>query len=45
MNESLTANVNIACVAGGFPSAQTFWVKIAETAIAVTQGADEETYQ
>ncbi len=42
VNEALTANVNIACVAGGFPSAQTFLeVKIAETAIAVTQGADE----
>ncbi len=42
VNEALTANVNIASVAGGFPSAQTFLeVKIAETAIAVTQGADE----
>jgi len=31
VNEALTANVNIACVAGGFPSAQTFSeVKIAE---------------
>ena len=42
VNEALTANVNIACVAGGFPSAQTFSeVKIAETALAVTQGANE----
>lgn len=42
VNEALTANVNIACVAGGFPSAQTFSeVKIAETVLAVTQGANE----
>ena len=42
VRESLTANVNIACVAGGFPSSQTFLeVKIAETALAVLDGADE----
>lgn len=42
VKEALTANVNIACVAGGFPSGQTFTeVKIAETALAVAQGADE----
>ena len=35
-------NVNIACVSGGFPSSQTFIeVKIAETALAITDGADE----
>lgn len=35
-------DVNIACVSGGFPSSQTFIeVKIAETAIAVNDGADE----
>lgn len=34
--------VNIACVAGGFPSSQTFpEVKVAETALAVEGGADE----
>ncbi len=34
--------VEIACVAGGFPSSQTFpEVKIAETALAVEGGADE----
>jgi len=42
VKEALTANVNIAAVAGGFPSSQTFTeVKIAETAIAVASGADE----
>ena len=42
VRESLTANVNIACVAGGFPSSQTFLEgKIAETALAVLDGADE----
>lgn len=42
VRESLTANVKIACVAGGFPSSQTFLeVKIAETALAVLDGADE----
>lgn len=35
-------NVNIACVSGGFPSSQTFIeVKIAETAMAILEGADE----
>ena len=35
-------NVNIACVSAGFPSSQTFIeVKIAETAMAVMNGANE----
>ncbi len=35
-------NVKIACVAGGFPSSQTFSeVKVAETAMALRAGADE----
>ena len=34
--------VNIACVSGGFPSSQTFIeVKVAETAMAIMEGADE----
>ena len=34
--------VNIACVSGGFPSSQTFIeVKVAETALAIDDGADE----
>lgn len=34
--------VRIACVSGGFPSSQTFIeVKVAETALAVAEGADE----
>ena len=34
--------VNIACVSGGFPSSQTFIeVKIAETALAIADGANE----
>ena len=43
VKEALTAgNVNIAAVSGGFPSSQTFTeVKIAETALAVGDGADE----
>ncbi len=42
VKEALTADVKIACVAGGFPSSQTFAeVKIAETALAVADGADE----
>lgn len=43
VKEALTAqDVKIACVTGGFPSAQTFTeVKIAETALAVASGADE----
>jgi deoxyribose-phosphate aldolase len=33
---------NIACVSGGFPSSQTFIeVKVAETALAIADGADE----
>ena len=36
------SEVNVACVAGGFPSSQTFpEVKVAETALAVEGGADE----
>ena len=35
-------DVKIACVAGGFPSSQTFSeVKVAETALAIMSGADE----
>lgn len=42
VKESLTADVKIASVSGGFPSSQTFLeVKIAETALAVMDGADE----
>ncbi|NDV78446.1 deoxyribose-phosphate aldolase [Dysgonomonas sp. 511] len=42
VKEALTADVKIAAVAGGFPSGQTFMeVKIAETALAVANGADE----
>lgn len=43
VKEALTAqNVKIACVSGGFPTSQTFTeVKIAETALAVANGADE----
>lgn len=42
VKEALTVDVKIACVAGGFPSSQTFTeVKIAETALAVADGADE----
>ena len=34
--------INIACVSGGFPSSQTFIeVKVAETALAIAEGADE----
>ncbi|MDE6199931.1 MAG: deoxyribose-phosphate aldolase [Muribaculaceae bacterium] len=36
------SSVKVACVAGGFPSSQTFpEVKVAETALAVEGGADE----
>ncbi|MDE6448476.1 MAG: deoxyribose-phosphate aldolase [Muribaculaceae bacterium] len=36
------SKVDIACVAGGFPSSQTFpEIKVAETALAVEGGADE----
>jgi deoxyribose-phosphate aldolase len=42
VKEALTADVQIACVAGGFPTSQTFTeTKIAETALAVMDGADE----
>ena len=38
----LVENVEIACVAGGFPSSQTFQeIKIAETAMAIHEGATE----
>jgi deoxyribose-phosphate aldolase len=42
VKEALTADVRIASVSGGFPSSQTFSeVKIAETSLAVADGADE----
>ncbi len=43
VKEALTTeNINIAAVSGGFPSSQTFTeVKIAETALAISDGADE----
>ena len=42
VKEALTADVKIASVAAGFPSSQTFLeVKIAETSLAVADGADE----
>lgn len=43
VKEALTAeDVKIACVSGGFPTSQTFpEVKVAETALAVANGADE----
>lgn len=42
VRESLTADVKIASVAGGFPSSQTFIeVKIAETSLAIADGAEE----
>jgi deoxyribose-phosphate aldolase len=42
VKDTLTADVKIASVAGGFPSSQTFIeVKIAETSLAVADGADE----
>ena len=42
VKEALTADVRIAAVSGGFPTSQTFTeVKIAETALAVADGADE----
>ena len=42
VKEVLTADVKIACVAGGFPSSQTFSeIKVAETSLAVADGADE----
>jgi len=42
VKDALTADVKIACVSGGFPTSQTFAeVKVAETALAVAEGADE----
>lgn len=42
VKEALTANVKIAAVSAGFPASQTFSeIKIAETALAVSDGADE----
>lgn len=42
VKESLTADVKVAAVAGGFPSSQTFIeVKVAEVSLAVADGADE----
>lgn len=42
VKEVLTADIKIASVAGGFPTSQTFpEVKVAETALAVANGADE----
>lgn len=42
VTEALTADVRIAAVAAGFPSSQTFIeVKIAETSLALADGADE----
>lgn len=42
VKETLTADVKIACVSGGFPSSQTFSeIKVAETSLAVADGADE----
>ncbi len=42
VKEALTADVKIAAVSAGFPSSQTFIeVKVAETSLAVADGADE----
>lgn len=42
VKDSLTVDTNIACVSGGFPSSQTFSeIKIAETALAIADGANE----
>jgi deoxyribose-phosphate aldolase len=42
VKETLTADVRIASVAGGFPSSQTFSeIKIAEVSLSVADGADE----
>ncbi len=42
VKDTLTAHVGVASVAGGFPSSQTFTeVKIAETALALNDGANE----
>lgn len=42
VREALTTDVKIACVSAGFPASQTFSeIKVAETALAVADGADE----
>lgn len=42
VREALTVDVKVACVSGGFPTSQTLTeVKIAETSLAVADGADE----
>lgn len=42
VKDALTVEANIACVAGNFPSSQTFTeIKIAEAALAVADGANE----
>ena len=42
VKEALTADVKIAAVSAGFPASQTFMeVKVAETALAIADGADE----
>ena len=42
VKEALRADVKVAAVSGGFPSSQTFIeVKVAETSLAVADGADE----
>lgn len=42
VKETLTENVGIAAVAGGFPASQTFLeIKVAETAMTVLEGATE----
>ncbi len=42
VKEALTADVKIAAVTAGFPSSQTFIeIKVAETSLAVADGADE----
>ncbi len=42
VKEALTADVKIAAVSAGFPASQTFTeVKVAETALAIADGADE----
>lgn len=42
VKEALTADVKIAAVSAGFPSSQTFIeIKIAETSLAIADGADE----
>jgi len=42
VKDALSADVKIACVSGGFPASQTFFeIKVAETALALADGADE----